>query len=119
MNYWKKVIAKDSGEYKEFLKGTLFTIGSNGVIRNTFKYATVAQRKYATMVSMLPGDFVEPTETIYTTAIDLPFTKGSTIKLNDGSNMTVRDIENIVNEDTGKLKAIILYLAGGVPNEFN
>lgn len=119
MNYWQKVIAKDSVTYNENHNGLLLGMGDAGQVNISFKYAVLQNRKYATMISSFPGEFIEPTETIYTSDIDKPFTKGSSIKLSDKSIMTIRDIENVLNSDTGRLKGFILYLDGGLPSGFN
>ncbi len=118
MNYWGKVIAKDSSKYKENLSGVLVLIGEKTIVNHSFKYASVTARKYTSVVSSLAGEFLQPTETIYTTTIDLPFSKGAAVKMHEGSTMTIKDIEPVINVDTGQTKAIILYLSGGVPNEY-
>jgi len=118
MNYWEKAIAKDSSIYRELHKGLLLGIGEKGQINYSFNYAVIQSRKYTTTFSSFPGEFIEPTETIYTSDVDLPFTKGSSIKLSDKIIMTIKDIESVLNENTGALRGLILYLDGGLPNEF-
>ena len=119
MNYWQQVIAKNSEDYNEIHNGLLLGIGETGQVNMSFKYAVVQNRKYTATISSFPGEFIEPTETIYTSEIDKPFTKGSSIKLSDKSIMTIRDIENVLNTNTGRLKGFVIYLDGGLPNGFN
>ena len=118
MNYWKQVTAKNSTTYNENLKGYVLTIRDNHIEKIPFKYASVTSRKYASMTSILPGEFIEPTETIYTTQIDLPFTKGGQLIMDDNCIMTIRDMGRVLNTNTGKLIAYTIYLDGGAPNEF-
>ncbi len=119
MSYWKNVIAKNSVDYNEILNGSLLEIGDFGKKSKSFKYAVIQNRKYTTTFSSFPGEFIEPTEVIYTSNIELPFTKGSSIKLDDQSIMTIKDMENVLNANTGKIRGYILYLDGGLPNGFN
>lgn len=118
MNYWKQVTAKNSQTYNENLNGEVLVIKDSSIEKIPFKYASVTPRKYASISSALPGEFIEPTETIYTTAIDLPFTKSGQIIMDDRCAMTIRDIDRVLNANTGHLMAYTIYLDGGVPNEF-
>lgn len=118
MNYWKQVTAKNSSSYNENLSGYVIVLRDNRLDKMTFKYASITTRKYASVTSVLPGEFIEPTETIYTTQIDLPFTKGGQIIMDDNCIMTIRDMDRVLNTNTGKLVAYTIYLDGGVPNEF-
>lgn len=118
MNYWKQVTAKNSTSYNENLSGYVIVLRDNRLDKMPFKYASITTRKYASVTSVLPGEFIEPTETIYTTQIDLPFTKGGQIIMDDNCIMTIRDMDRVLNTNTGKLVAYTIYLDGGVPNEF-
>ena len=78
---------------REFLKGTLIKEGEKGFVFYEFFYGTHSSRKYAVTASVMPFEFVKPTETIKTSQVDLPFAQGDAITLNDGKKMTVKDIE--------------------------
>ena len=118
MNYWKQVIAKNSSSFNENLSGYVIVLRDNRLDKMPFKYASITTRKYTSVTSVLPGEFIEPTETIYTTQIDLPFTKGGQIIMDDNCIMTIRDMDRVLNTNTSKLVAYTIYLDGGVPNEF-
>lgn len=38
--------------------------------------------------------------------------------MDDNCIMTIRDMDRVLNTNTGKLVAYTIYLDGGVPNEF-
>ena len=117
MNYWKSVIAKNTSDYVENLNGRLVVIGKRGAVMYPFKYATVSNRKYTSNVASFAGEYIQPTETIYTTCTDIPITKNASIKMQDGVILVVQDIEAVNNINTGKLKAYLITLVGGVPDE--
>lgn len=119
MSFWNQVIAKNSEQYKEYLHGQLLVLNNKNIDKISFKYAIITPRKYTTTISILPGEFLEPTETIYTTEITLPFSKGGQIILSDKSIMTIKDIEVSINQNNGNIRAFIIYLDGGVANEFD
>lgn len=83
----------NSRNNREFLKGTLIKTGEKGLVFYEFNYGAYRSRQYALTASVMPFEFVKPTEVIKTSQVDLPFAQGDVITLSDGKKMTVKDIE--------------------------
>lgn len=107
-------LKKDKNIKKEYLFGKLIVSGNGGIVELIFKYGVSAQRKYTTQFAAgIPIDYVGVTEQIYTSRYDLPFAKGSKIKLHNNDIMTIESVDNVYNENNGVQTGLYINLNGG------
>ena len=87
-------------ERKEYFKGELLVSAANNIVNIPFRYSQTKNRSYNTAFgSGIAVEFTQVTEEIYTSSINLPFAKGSKIKLYDNNILTIKDIVKVFDEN--------------------
>ena len=83
-------------------------------IRTPFAYAVVQPDSYAVVTSALPGfEYSQPSVTIRTIRVDLPFVDGDKIQTDDAQIRTVQSIQAEIYNDARHASAYVLTLTGG------
>jgi hypothetical protein len=77
---------------KEFLKGILKKADDHGITGYEFFYGINQSRQYSVTTSLMPLEYIKPSEIIKTSSVFLSFAEGDAVQLNDGKIMTVKDI---------------------------
>ena len=103
---------------REFFHGLLIKAGEKSLTYTEFCYGEVQARQYLASSSVMPLEFVKPTETIRTSRVDLPFAKGDVVSLHDGSRMTIKDVSYDMSAERALMgidarTAVVLTLEGG------
>lgn len=89
--------------FKQFHKGYLLKAAKGQTERMAFNYAVIKSRQYNVFNSAMTHDYIQPTEAIFTSRLDLPFNKDDKVIMSDNRTMTVKTAEYEYNANAAQM----------------